>query len=267
MAAEYMNAEATEALLNGGADPNIQSFNSQSTPLFIAAQNSDYAVGTLLLEEGNADPDIPNVNGTSPGIQSTDINDHRADEILIEYSADPNLREYTTGETALHKAAQQGYTDVVKLILDYDRVDPNVQDYSGETPLFSAAWLGFSDEVLALLDGGADPDIANNEGVTPLMQAVIHDHFDSAQYIVEHGVNINQQNNVGNTALNFACDDNDEQMAKLLIDAGANPNLQNDAYGLGCLHYAAYHNNLKGIQYILANSAVEVDVNLMDFDN
>jgi len=57
----------------------------------------------------------------------------------------------------LHRAAERGHLDVVKLLLEHG-ADPNVQDDEGETPLHhAAAWRDNVDIVRLLLEHGADP--------------------------------------------------------------------------------------------------------------
>ncbi|KAL8435983.1 hypothetical protein ACSSS7_002028 [Eimeria intestinalis] len=71
-----------------------------------------------------------------------------------------------TGEgrmTALHFAADRGFVDIVRLLIDRG-ADVNHTDDSGETPLHVAI-AADQDEIVALLiEAGADTSIRNNEG-------------------------------------------------------------------------------------------------------
>ena len=67
----------------------------------------------------------------------------------------------------LHIAAQNGYLEIVELLLEHG-ANPNVQDNDGRTPLHYAVENCHVDVARVLLDHGADPTIRDNEGMTPL---------------------------------------------------------------------------------------------------
>lgn len=64
-----------------------------------------------------------------------------------------------TSWTPLHEAAQNGYTEVVRLLLTQDDIETNIGDQSFETPLSSAARNGQIEVVKLLL---AQDDIEIN---------------------------------------------------------------------------------------------------------
>ncbi|KAL8450403.1 hypothetical protein Emag_003249 [Eimeria magna] len=71
-----------------------------------------------------------------------------------------------TGEgrmTALHFAADRGFVDIVRLLIDRG-ADVNHTDDSGETPLHVAIAADQNEIVAMLIDAGADTSIKNNEG-------------------------------------------------------------------------------------------------------
>ncbi|TDZ14505.1 BRCA1-associated RING domain protein 1 [Colletotrichum orbiculare MAFF 240422] len=65
----------------------------------------------------------------------------------------------TTGETALHFAACEASSAVVRLLLQKG-ADPNARDTKGSVPLMRAALWGRLENVEALLDYGADKNVA-----------------------------------------------------------------------------------------------------------
>lgn len=73
--------------------------------------------------------------------------------------------------TALHMAAYNGHSDVVKLLLEQDvEVDP--RDAEGKTPLLHACTGPFAKTVEILIEAGADVNAAEStESFTPLMMA------------------------------------------------------------------------------------------------
>lgn len=89
---------------------------------------------------------------------------------LIEF--DPSFVQYRNpnahGRTPLHRAAECGSPDVVRLLLDRG-ADINARDeLNGVTPLHLAAEHGRVDIVKVLIRHGADVTIQNRKGKTPL---------------------------------------------------------------------------------------------------
>ena len=70
-----------------------------------------------------------------------------------------------SGNTALHNAALDGHTGVVKGLLAKG-ANVNAANNTGSTSLYNAALNGHAEVIKALLSSGADPDIANNYGKT-----------------------------------------------------------------------------------------------------
>lgn len=94
------------------------------------------------------------------------------------------------GWTALHFAAHQGHVKVVQRILEAYDVDPNVQDFSmGDTPLHIAAWWGQTATVEELLTVRSEKktqvnvNVVNKEGQTALHKAA-SESPDISKYLV-----------------------------------------------------------------------------------
>ena len=85
-------------------------------------------------------------------MQLTSIKETSLVTILLDYGADPNEIKVTEQKskqgsvvevgdkvTPLHIAARYGVVDVIELLLDDDRVSPNVVNVNHQTPLHYAA--------------------------------------------------------------------------------------------------------------------------------
>lgn len=104
------------------------------------------------------------------------------DELLkVEVEMDFLDARHSQTRTLLAIAAQYGYDDIVKMLLDLhpDPVDVNVnaEDKYGDTPLHYAAEYGYA-SVVFLLDPGLQTDLDSRDvhGQTPLSRAAKHGH-------------------------------------------------------------------------------------------
>ena len=80
------------------------------------------------------------------------------------------------GERSLHIAAVRGNVEIVRLLLERARANPNVTDETGSTPLLIAcACLHNGVELVQLLlEAGADPASADKNGANALHAAAQH---------------------------------------------------------------------------------------------
>lgn len=87
---------------------------------------------------------------------------------LIENGADVNDQDYA-GNSALHEASLNGFTDIVQLLIDNGaEIDMQSGPDDLDTPLIDAASNGHISTVKLLLKSGADPRIENAHGQNAL---------------------------------------------------------------------------------------------------
>ena len=84
--------------------------------------------------------------------------------VLLKAGADPKAAMPETGATALHVAAEAGFTEAARQLLDAG-ADPKALDTAGRTPLHFANGSGL---VELLVAKGADPNAKDTAGFTPL---------------------------------------------------------------------------------------------------
>ena len=157
--ASTMNrAEIAEMLLGAGADANAKNING-STALDIAETESHDNISRLIkagmtkgLDSAAANsssvdkdsnlqpaPLSGNANardraGWTPLMRAASRNDRATAELLLANGADPNLREYTHGRTALIIATIQGHSNIVQALLARG-ADCNIRDNLGNSAL------------------------------------------------------------------------------------------------------------------------------------
>jgi ankyrin repeat protein len=90
-------------------------------------------------------------------------------EQLLKNGADVNIKDSGIGFTALHFAAQDGFTEIIKLLLN-NKADVAAQDEYGNSPLFIAvmSFRGNGEIITCLLQAGANRNLKNNYGHSPL---------------------------------------------------------------------------------------------------
>ena len=171
--------ENVSKLLELGADVNLPSSteigisNQQSlTPFHFATMSSEIPNLKLMLDAG-ADIELKDVTTGSTALIGA-AHGRRADRIEFLINAGANLHATDNkGRMALHQAAIEGVVEPVKVLLDAG-ADVQATDNDGKTPLHLAVQNieKHSDPDLAepvdiLLDAGADPFATDKDGKTP----------------------------------------------------------------------------------------------------
>jgi ankyrin repeat protein len=157
--------QVVEQLLQAGANPNLQlklfppyravgadrggdgALTIGATALHRAARGGDVE-SMLLLLQGGADPELPQVQGITPLQLAAGVGHGGADtrgrfyseaqaidtlNALIEGGANVNTQDQQ-GRTALHGAVRKGWTEVIQLLVDHG-ADIDLGDNNGLTPL------------------------------------------------------------------------------------------------------------------------------------
>ncbi|XP_068005679.1 ankyrin repeat domain-containing protein 6 isoform X3 [Melanerpes formicivorus] len=144
-------------------------------------------------------------------------------------------------QTALHRAAVVGNTDVIATLIQ-DGCALDRQDKDGNTALHEACWHGFSQSAKVLVKAGANVLAKNKAGNTPLHLACQNSHSQSTRVLLLGGSRADLKNNAGDTALHVAAALNHKKVVKLLLEAGADASVVNNA-GQTPLEVARQHNN------------------------
>ncbi len=181
--------------------------------------------------------------------QAINLRGPEAVKEVLANSADVNaINEY--GQTALHWAADKGFTDIVQLLLE-NGANANAVGFCHQTPLHDAARRGYIDIARLLLENNANIDAVDNCENTPLAWAEKDSQIETMQFLLDHGTNID----VVNTVLGEAARNNHIEAVKLLLANGADVNAQSK-YGHTALHHAARSEKRIAIaQLLLANGA------------
>jgi ankyrin repeat protein len=104
---------------------------------------------------------------------------------LLQAKADPKLGMSGLQLTPLHEAANQGNTEIAKLLIDAG-ADIKASDLAGRTPLHYAASAEMVERLVSL---GADPNAKDTSGLTPL-DALARSNSKVMEALMQHGATI-----------------------------------------------------------------------------
>jgi ankyrin repeat protein len=274
--AAVKDAKLVQLILDCGADPSRPGADGD-TPLLACATVGDVAVAETLAAAG-ASLESRDSNRRTALHRAAEHGHDELLKLLIARGAEVDARDSddktalmsartpaavmalcdagasvlaATGEgmTALHIAAQDDLTEVVRALLSRN-ADPDVATRMGETALHYAALAG-TDCLGPLVDAGADIDEETKEGVTALMVAARNAQLDVVEWLLERGASVNARTVTGNTALimasdgrnewtrDFSFNDRIEECLRRLVQAGADVNAVNDE-GITAVHAATW---------------------------
>lgn len=158
-------------------------------------EKKDY-IASVLIEKANSDTlvyiaNIFNQNCWNFNFQS--------------FSHMPERKTSGAGNTLLHKAVLWEYTDLVKVLLEYD-ANPNLKNKEGFSPFLIAAAQN-NEEIIYLLSGSSSLNIATKDGNTPLHFFVMNSNnllLESAEKLTSQKFDKEAKNNNGLIADDFS---------------------------------------------------------------
>ena len=138
--------------------------NDGSTLLMSAIRQGGAASVEALLE-GGADPNLADPTGETPVHAAAFSGDAGLLRTVLAHGGSPNARDAQTGATPLVQALLSPNNDQYQVLLDAG-ADPNLADHNRDTPLHVAARTNAGGAILALLRKGASPLATNSGGAT-----------------------------------------------------------------------------------------------------
>lgn len=310
--------ELCQLLIDNGAD--VFAVDSRKTSMLMFAVDSmpDLRLAKLLLDKG-VDINLANMYGetvlsktvtrldddeiafllvrgadqyskNAALIRAAYIGNKSAIQLLLDAGADVNFIKHDDlgilAGCAADNAAEHGYTDILKMILDrnpnlqvkttalhaavkrfnYNEVkltldcgaDPNGIDDEGYSPLMQALGNKCSFKFIKLLiDSGAKVDFQNKDGNTPLFWALGYADVQTIQYIISHGAKFySTLNREGDTLLFNAVYNKDVNILKMALDSNANLDINHiNKYKENALYMAVANKNIEAVKLLLSYGA------------
>lgn len=146
----------------------------------------------------------------------------------IEKGAGVNSRYQSSQRTALFLAANEGHTQIVEFLLQYEDTNVDVRDCNADTPLTIAAYKNHTNIVRLLLNAGANVNASDKNGLTALHCAAQNGCADILELLISKKANINAQGGKNNkTALMFAASYGHTIIVRTLLNANVDVTLTN----------------------------------------
>lgn len=220
--------EVLKVLLNNGAKLEITGRTKTNddfiygTALHSAVKANAVECVTLLLAE------CSNINslepqGVSPLHSAAELGNIHPLRILLDYGVDPNLVTHDKKNTALHLAAEGGFSECVSLLLSKG-ANADARNYKGQTALHLAARAQSLECVEMLLSTGAcDPNAVDNDMRSPLHSAVGKSllAFEITEVLLMCKAEVNQKDKYGYTPLHIAALNEQSRCVETLLYHGA----------------------------------------------
>lgn len=157
--------------------------------------------------------------------------------LVTTYGFNPQGRQDSLGETALHKAVRSEGVSVLRWLLSsqgtVDSSMINCKSKTGRTALSLAANLGRLTAVQTLIDNGANLETPTNRGITPLMDAL------------QRG---------------------DREIIRLLLTKGAKIDTTDEA-GWNALHRGVFYGSVEGVREFLDHHPTTLYTTTKDLEN
>jgi len=256
-AAKSGEVKKMKFLINKGIDVNCCSKKGwHGTALIIATGYNRIEVVKLLLSQSllttNKVLNLLLIRKNSVGMSDDDLKQQ------VSSSIDIDAKDKEWKKTALHYAIEKGYSDIVKLLLEYGA---NLNISSINFPHHTSLQIGFygneeKKEVIKLLLEYGYYEIQDVNWA--LLEAITLKYtIDTIKLLLEHGADPNFQDEFGRIVLVEACRiirEDHEAIIKLLIDYGADPNIRGKN-GITALSIAIKNREEKVKQLLLKHGA------------
>ncbi|KAK0763420.1 hypothetical protein N5P37_002797 [Trichoderma harzianum] len=225
-----------------------------------AIKNGDIEVMKILA--GSADEDAVGNYGWLVLISAAIRGD--ADTVrglLATNKVDPDSRDKRAGRTALSWATENGHTEVVKLLLDTNKVNVNSVNGDGSTPLHYASLRQHDDIVNLLLDTkGIDVNLQDVYGYSPLHLSSRRGYEAIVQLLLrKFEVDVNLRDGYKCTPLHYAASSGYEAVIQLLLERRDVDVNTKDDHKNTPLHLAAVEGHEAAAHLLLLRA--EIDVN------
>jgi ankyrin repeat protein len=226
-AAKENKIEVIPVLLEAKADVNNRD-RAGKTPLCVASEQTDPKTveAMKLLIAAKSDVNSKDRLGGTPLLWAAGLGTPEAVALLIDSGADVSIAD-KNGLTPLLWAAGSGQPRSVQLLIDH-KADLNVADnLTGDTALMRAARNGKTESLVILIKAGANLEAKNRQGMTAWLVAAMGGTVDKLKVLKDAKVDTQAKDSRGWNALDYAKNRADQARTEVIkyleTDLGMKP--------------------------------------------
>ncbi|ORX64355.1 ankyrin, partial [Anaeromyces robustus] len=163
-----------------------------------------------------------------------------------------SLEEIIDGWSLLHIAVINNKLEIIKLLLDYGKMNINIKNpKNGYTPIYLACQMGYKMILEELIKHQADINSITNDGYTPIEIACSNDYCNIVECLLNEGANKTINTEKEYKLLHIAVENNNISLVKLLLKNNQiNINIK-DSSNWTALHIASRDNYYDIAQYLI----------------
>jgi hypothetical protein len=179
--------------------------------------------------------------------------------ISTDFSENKNLLPNSKGHTLLHKAAEYGASNCVRVLIEKSPNDVQKKDYANCLPLHLAASKGHTDCVKILTE--INPDSLQHKdcfGQTPVLLAARYGKIDSLKFMLNFDSGVEalcrRDDRYYFTPLHWAAKNGDISCVKIIVEKDPNTMAKRDHFDYTPIHHATEHGYTRCIEYFVKKS-------------
>merc|ERR550532_2357509 len=253
-----------ETLVRASADINKRDMY-KLTPLHHAALRGNVRIVKCLLSQKGIDIDPVDEQLSTPLSVASTYDNHNSVKLLLKNGADVTRVDYQ-GQNVLHKAAREGNSKVVNIVIDHLKDDDEKlrtlmrqKDARGNTPFMLAVQSVTSGKTLETFIKRAHSsqyiNSPNRRNEFPMHKACRSGDKKTSEILVKHGGNVNVLNNFNESPLYFAVDYSDNvELVQFLVEQGARLD-QTTVSGMTPIMAAASQGHIETVMFLADRGA------------
>ena len=227
--------------------------------LHIAAAYGHLNLCKTLIDKHDFDVDMTDNEGFTALHRSVQSGDYELVKLFADIRGDIHLKT-KVGEDCLHIAAAYEHLNLCKKLIDKHNFDVDMTDNEGFTALHRSAQSGVYELVKLFADIGGDIHLKTKVGEDCLHIAAAYGHLNLCKKLIDkHNFDVDMTDNEGFTALYRSAQSGVYELVKLFADIGGDIHLKTKV-GEDCLHIAAAYGHLNLCKKLIDKHNFDVDM-------